>query len=202
MLAATLTGGSLWNPPLLGSATRGIKRSVLSSSFPLSSPLCFSNLSHSLSGENCFWSTQRGIEQSCRRRSLVTPSRQRGVLPPRVSPLQTRWFKEPKASRIMALSKSYGFSIAPTPSFALSAHRGNVISRIMIPTLPTRRRKLRKHATERGVRKMLISYRTTVTDTQSLRSSILNYKWENGRRYHAYQEGSYWWVSKHLQFEC
>ncbi|KAM5349833.1 hypothetical protein ACJ41O_006338 [Fusarium nematophilum] len=36
------------------------------------------------------------------------------------------------------------------------------------------------------------SLSTRVTDTESLRSSILNYKWENGRRYHAYQEGSYW----------
>ncbi|KAK7413920.1 hypothetical protein QQX98_007187 [Neonectria punicea] len=31
-----------------------------------------------------------------------------------------------------------------------------------------------------------------VTDTETLRSSILNYKWENGRRYHAYQDGDYW----------
>ncbi|KAF5008110.1 hypothetical protein FDECE_5594 [Fusarium decemcellulare] len=36
------------------------------------------------------------------------------------------------------------------------------------------------------------SVSTRVTDTESLRSSILNYKWENGRRYHAYQDGSYW----------
>ncbi|KAH7017107.1 S-adenosyl-L-methionine-dependent methyltransferase [Ilyonectria destructans] len=33
---------------------------------------------------------------------------------------------------------------------------------------------------------------TRVTDTQSLRTSILNYKWENGRRYHAYKDGAYW----------
>ncbi|KAH7185114.1 S-adenosyl-L-methionine-dependent methyltransferase [Fusarium flagelliforme] len=33
---------------------------------------------------------------------------------------------------------------------------------------------------------------TGITDTESLRSSILSYKWENGRRYHAYQDGSYW----------
>ncbi|WZH46858.1 S-adenosyl-L-methionine-dependent methyltransferase [Fusarium acuminatum] len=33
---------------------------------------------------------------------------------------------------------------------------------------------------------------TSVTDTESLRSSILNYKWENGRRYHAYGDGPYW----------
>ncbi|KAI8681740.1 hypothetical protein NCS55_00426900 [Fusarium keratoplasticum] len=30
------------------------------------------------------------------------------------------------------------------------------------------------------------------TDGMSLRSSILNYKWENSRRYHAYKDGSYW----------
>lgn len=34
--------------------------------------------------------------------------------------------------------------------------------------------------------------RTQVTDTESLRSSILAHKWENGRRYHAYEDGSYW----------
>ncbi|KAJ9145421.1 Sam dependent methyltransferase [Pleurostoma richardsiae] len=33
---------------------------------------------------------------------------------------------------------------------------------------------------------------TAVTDTTSLRSSILAYKWEHGRRYHAYQDGAYW----------
>ncbi|KAL6352063.1 hypothetical protein LRP88_14876 [Fusarium phalaenopsidis] len=33
---------------------------------------------------------------------------------------------------------------------------------------------------------------TRVTDTESLRTSILNYKWENGRRYHAYNDGAYW----------
>ncbi|RSM06590.1 hypothetical protein CDV31_009019 [Fusarium ambrosium] len=36
------------------------------------------------------------------------------------------------------------------------------------------------------------SLSTRVTDTESLRSSILSYKWENGRRYHSYQDGSYW----------
>ncbi|RSL88216.1 hypothetical protein BHE90_016553 [Fusarium euwallaceae] len=36
------------------------------------------------------------------------------------------------------------------------------------------------------------SLSTRITDTESLRSSILEYKWENGRRYHAYQDGSYW----------
>ncbi|KAF4446955.1 hypothetical protein F53441_9426 [Fusarium austroafricanum] len=33
---------------------------------------------------------------------------------------------------------------------------------------------------------------TGITDTESLRSSIMAFKWENGRRYHAYQEGAYW----------
>ncbi|KAM5354776.1 hypothetical protein ACJ41O_001422 [Fusarium nematophilum] len=32
----------------------------------------------------------------------------------------------------------------------------------------------------------------SVTDTESLRTSILSYKWENGRRYHAYKDGAYW----------
>lgn len=40
--------------------------------------------------------------------------------------------------------------------------------------------------------RLLTLYRTQVTDTESLRSSIFNYKWENGRRYHAYGEGTYW----------
>ncbi|KAI1991737.1 hypothetical protein LOZ53_000191 [Ophidiomyces ophidiicola] len=30
------------------------------------------------------------------------------------------------------------------------------------------------------------------SDTESLRSSILDYEYENGRRYHAYHSGSYW----------
>lgn len=29
------------------------------------------------------------------------------------------------------------------------------------------------------------------SDTTSLKSAILNYKYRNGRRYHAYKEGSY-----------
>ncbi|KAG5754838.1 hypothetical protein H9Q70_002549 [Fusarium xylarioides] len=33
---------------------------------------------------------------------------------------------------------------------------------------------------------------TGITDTESLRSSIMAFKWENRRRYHAYQDGSYW----------
>ncbi|KAF2651876.1 S-adenosyl-L-methionine-dependent methyltransferase [Lophiostoma macrostomum CBS 122681] len=32
----------------------------------------------------------------------------------------------------------------------------------------------------------------TASDTTSLKSAILNYKYRNGRRYHAYKEGSYW----------
>ncbi|KIW01727.1 uncharacterized protein PV09_06904 [Verruconis gallopava] len=31
-----------------------------------------------------------------------------------------------------------------------------------------------------------------LSDTTSLKSSILNYHYENGRRYHAYRKGSYW----------
>ncbi|KAF5011106.1 hypothetical protein FDECE_2756 [Fusarium decemcellulare] len=30
-------------------------------------------------------------------------------------------------------------------------------------------------------------------DTKSLSSSVLKYTWENGRRYHAYKDGSYWY---------
>ncbi|KAJ4112893.1 hypothetical protein NW760_004717 [Fusarium oxysporum] len=36
------------------------------------------------------------------------------------------------------------------------------------------------------------SLSTDVTDTESLRSSILNYKWVHGRRFHAYGDGTYW----------
>ncbi|KAF4459273.1 Phosphoethanolamine N-methyltransferase 3 [Fusarium albosuccineum] len=43
---------------------------------------------------------------------------------------------------------------------------------------------------------------THVTDTESLRSSILNYKWENGRRYHAYQDGAYWGPNDDRQQEA
>lgn len=32
----------------------------------------------------------------------------------------------------------------------------------------------------------------TASDTTSLKSAILNYKYRNGRRYHAYKEGAYW----------
>ncbi|KAI5458957.1 S-adenosyl-L-methionine-dependent methyltransferase [Mariannaea sp. PMI_226] len=41
-----------------------------------------------------------------------------------------------------------------------------------------------------------------VTDTESLRSSILGYKWENGRRYHAYQDGTYWGPNDDRQQEA
>ncbi|KAH6877223.1 S-adenosyl-L-methionine-dependent methyltransferase [Thelonectria olida] len=43
---------------------------------------------------------------------------------------------------------------------------------------------------------------TGVTDTTSLRTSILAYKWENGRRYHAYQDGSYWGPNDDRQQEA
>ncbi|KAF4993550.1 hypothetical protein FGRMN_6409 [Fusarium graminum] len=41
-----------------------------------------------------------------------------------------------------------------------------------------------------------------VTDTESLRSSILDYKWENGRRYHAYGDGTYWGPNDDRQQEA
>ncbi|KAF5660554.1 methyltransferase [Fusarium heterosporum] len=40
------------------------------------------------------------------------------------------------------------------------------------------------------------------TDTESLRSSILDYKWENGRRYHAYGDGTYWGPNDDRQQEA
>ncbi|KAI8650706.1 hypothetical protein NCS57_01405100 [Fusarium keratoplasticum] len=43
---------------------------------------------------------------------------------------------------------------------------------------------------------------TRVTDTESLRTSILNYKWENGRRYHAYNDGAYWGPNDERQQEA
>ncbi|KAF5022707.1 hypothetical protein F66182_5255 [Fusarium sp. NRRL 66182] len=46
------------------------------------------------------------------------------------------------------------------------------------------------------------SQSTRVTDTESLRSSILNYKWENGRRYHAYGDGPYWGPNDDRQQEA
>ncbi|RSL41470.1 hypothetical protein CEP54_015813 [Fusarium duplospermum] len=41
-----------------------------------------------------------------------------------------------------------------------------------------------------------------VTDTESLRSSILDYKWENGRRYHSYGDGTYWGPNDDRQQEA
>lgn len=195
MLVVTLTGGSLWNPLLLGSAARRIKRSVL--------PLFFSPQFSALFSEICQilcleivaseLAIQRSIEQSCRPQRHVILSRRQGGLRLRVSPLVvTCWIEEPKARRPVTLSKSYGFSNTTTTFQILSADHGDVISRMTIQTLPTRYRKLREYGTVRVGRAKLKPYRNTVTDTQSLRSSILNYKWENGRRYHAYQEGSYW----------
>lgn len=35
-------------------------------------------------------------------------------------------------------------------------------------------------------------------ETTSLRSSILNYHYENGRRYHAYHSGAYWYAKQNL----
>ncbi|CAM1506216.1 Fc.00g058570.m01.CDS01 [Cosmosporella sp. VM-42] len=42
----------------------------------------------------------------------------------------------------------------------------------------------------------------TVTDTESLRSSILQYKWEHGRRYHSFQDGEYWAPNDEKQQEA
>ncbi|KAI8712755.1 hypothetical protein NCS52_01374500 [Fusarium sp. LHS14.1] len=43
---------------------------------------------------------------------------------------------------------------------------------------------------------------SAVTDTESLRSSILDYKWENGRRYHSYGDGTYWGPNDDRQQEA
>ena len=32
------------------------------------------------------------------------------------------------------------------------------------------------------------------SDTATLTSSIFNYRWENGRRYHAFRDGEYWYA--------
>ncbi|EXA36829.1 hypothetical protein FOVG_12710 [Fusarium oxysporum f. sp. pisi HDV247] len=48
----------------------------------------------------------------------------------------------------------------------------------------------------------LIWPRTDVTDTESLRSSILNYKWVHGRRFHAYGDGTYWGANDDRQQEA
>ncbi|KEZ44052.1 hypothetical protein SAPIO_CDS3791 [Scedosporium apiospermum] len=42
----------------------------------------------------------------------------------------------------------------------------------------------------------------SVTDTLSLKSSIFNYKWEYGRRYHAFEEGTYWAPNDERQQEA
>ncbi|KAH7259025.1 S-adenosyl-L-methionine-dependent methyltransferase [Fusarium redolens] len=46
------------------------------------------------------------------------------------------------------------------------------------------------------------SLSTDVTDTESLRSSILNYKWVHGRRFHAYGDGTYWGANDDRQQEA
>jgi len=38
------------------------------------------------------------------------------------------------------------------------------------------------------------------SETTSLRSAVFNYVYENGRRYHSYRAGSYWWVHCYLAF--
>lgn len=35
----------------------------------------------------------------------------------------------------------------------------------------------------------------SASDTTSLNSEITSYRFENGRRYHAYKEGAYWYDS-------
>ncbi|KAH7165651.1 S-adenosyl-L-methionine-dependent methyltransferase [Dactylonectria macrodidyma] len=40
-----------------------------------------------------------------------------------------------------------------------------------------------------------------IHDTKSLSSSILRYTWENGRRYHAYRDGSYWGPNDERQLD-
>ncbi|KAK0383802.1 hypothetical protein NLU13_9713 [Sarocladium strictum] len=39
-------------------------------------------------------------------------------------------------------------------------------------------------------------------DTKSLSSSVMKYKWEHGRRYHAYQDGSYWGPNDQRQLDA
>jgi hypothetical protein len=34
----------------------------------------------------------------------------------------------------------------------------------------------------------------SASDTTSLKSEITAYRYENGRRYHSYREGAYWYV--------
>jgi hypothetical protein len=38
-------------------------------------------------------------------------------------------------------------------------------------------------------------------ETTSLRSSILDYHYENGRRYHAYHSGAYWCAIRNPEHE-
>jgi len=40
------------------------------------------------------------------------------------------------------------------------------------------------------------------SETTSLRSSVFNYHYENGRRYHAYHSGSYWYKEQFGLDEC
>lgn len=40
-------------------------------------------------------------------------------------------------------------------------------------------------------------------DTETLASFITNYRWENGRRYHAYSDGAYWvWHQERANINC
>ncbi|ESU17624.1 hypothetical protein FGSG_13856 [Fusarium graminearum PH-1] len=41
-----------------------------------------------------------------------------------------------------------------------------------------------------------------VTDTESLKSSIIEYKWVHGRRFHAYGDGTYWGANDDRQQEA
>jgi hypothetical protein len=43
---------------------------------------------------------------------------------------------------------------------------------------------------------------TGVTDTESLKSSIMEYKWVHGRRFHAYGDGTYWGANDDRQQEA
>jgi hypothetical protein len=36
------------------------------------------------------------------------------------------------------------------------------------------------------------------SETTSLRSAVYSYIYENGRRYHSYRAGAYWWVLRYL----
>lgn len=43
---------------------------------------------------------------------------------------------------------------------------------------------------------------THESDTESLASSILKYRWEHGRRYHAYKDGQYWGPNDKKQLDA